>query len=391
MNEHSDQQSNVHISGQFFARLNETIAELQLAGRDIIRLDIGSPDMPPPEAVIGTLARSAAVPSHHGYQAHNATGKLRAAWADFYNQNYSVELDPDREVLPLIGSKEGIFHILQAALEPGDTVIIPDPGYLTYGQGAKFAKAKPFTLQLRPENDYLPDFAEIPAEVARQAKMMWLNYPNNPTGATATRTNLEQAVDFAREHDLLLCHDAAYSQVTYEGYKAPSVLQVPRSIDVTIEFNSLSKSYNMAGWRSGVAVGQQEALRALYALKTNTDSGHFRPILDAAVQALKTDSAWIRERNAVYQKRRDLVVKAFTAIGVELPKPKGAIYIWFPVPSKMSAETFVGSLLEHYQVSLTPGTVFGTGGEGYVRLSYTIQEEPLSEAMQRITEFYGSI
>ena len=391
MNIHSDQQSNVHNSGQFFAKLNETIATLQLAGKDILRLDVGSPDMPPPKAVIDTLSRSAAVSSHHGYQAHNATRTLRTAWAGFYRQNHNVELDPDREVLPLIGSKEGIFHILQTALEPGDTVIIPDPGYLTYRQGAIFAKAKPYALRLRPENNYLPDFAEIPAEVAHQAKMMWLNYPNNPTGATATRTNLEQAVDFAREHDLLLCHDAAYSQVTYDGYDAPSVLQVPGSIDHAIEFNSLSKSFNMAGWRSGVAVGQQKALRALYALKTNTDSGHFRPILDAAVQALKTDPAWIHKRNTVYQKRRDLVVNAFYAIGVKIPKPKGAIYIWFPVPPKMSAESFVGSLLEHYQVSLTPGTVFGPGGEGYVRLSYTIQEESLSEAMQRITKYYISI
>jgi len=391
MNDHADQRSEARIYNQFFASLNETIATLQLTGQDIIRLDVGSPDMPPPEAVIDTLARSAAVSSHHGYQAHNATGKLRTAWADFYRQNYNVELDPDHEVLPLIGSKEGIFHILQAVLEPGDIVIIPDPGYLTYGQGAKFANAKPYALRLRPENDYLPDFAAIPAEVARQAKMMWLNYPNNPTGATATLTNLEQAVAFAREHDLLLCHDAAYSQVTYDGYKAPSVLQVHGSINQVIEFNSLSKSYNMAGWRSGVAVGQQKALRALYTFKTNTDSGHFRPILDAAVQALKTDFEWISGRNAVYQKRRDLVVDAFNSIGVKIHKTKGAIYIWFPVPSKMSAEPFVQSLLEQYQVSLTPGTVFGSGGEGYVRLSLTIQEERLFEAMQRITKFYGSI
>jgi LL-diaminopimelate aminotransferase len=382
---------NEHISSQFFASVNKTIAALRLTGQDIIRLDIGSPDMPPPKAVIDTLARSAADPSHHGYQPHNSTGKLRSAWAEFYLQRYNVELDPNHEILPLIGSKEGIFHLLQAALEPGDTVIIPDPGYLTYGQGAKFANAKPYALRLRPESDYLPDFAAIPAEVARQAKMMWLNYPNNPTGATATLTNLEQAVAFAREHDLLLCHDAAYSQVTYDGYEAPSVLQVPGSIDRAIEFNSLSKSHNMAGWRTGVAVGQQKALRALYAIKTNTDNGHFRPILDAAVQALKTDPAWILERNAIYQKRRDLVVDAFKAIEVKIHKPKGAIYIWFPVPSKMSGETFVGSLLEQYQVSLTPGTVFGPSDEGYVRLSYTIQEERLSEAMQRITKFYRSI
>ncbi len=387
----ANQQLNTRANSQFFASLNEVIAALQVAGKNIIRLDVGSPDMPPPKAVIDTLARSAAVPSHHGYQAHNATVNLRAAWADFYLRNYGVELDPNREVLPLIGSKEGIFHFMQAALEPGVTAIIPDPGYVTYTQGALSANAKPFYLPLRPENDYLPDFAEVPAEVAHQAKLFWLNYPNNPTGATATHKHMEQAVDFAKEHDLILCHDAAYSQVTFDGYKAPSVLQVPGAIDCAVEFNSLSKSHNMAGWRTGVALGQPKALRTLYAYKTATDSGHFLPILDAAAQALMTDPTWIHERNEIYRERRDSVLAAFQGIGVSIPKPQGAIYIWFPVPSKMSAEAFAGSLLEQYQVSLTPGTVFGFGGKGYVRLSITLQDERLSEALQRVTAFYGSI
>ena len=372
------------LSPQFFAGLNEKIAALQARGVDIIRLDIGSPDLPPIPHILEALTRSASSDSHHGYQPHNATRSLRHAWAEMYQRLYGVQVDPDREIIPLIGSKEGIFHLMLALVEAGDVVLIPDPGYLTYTQGTLLAGGEPHYMPLLAGEGFLPRLDLIPESATRRAKILWLNYPNNPTAATAPLEFFASAVEFARHHDLLLCHDAAYSQVTFDGYTAPSLLQVPGAKEVAIEFNTLSKSHNMAGWRVGAAIGQSKILDALYTLKTNADSGHFLPILEAAAAALNGDQGWLIERNEVYRRRRDLVLQGLLELGVQIEPPKGSLYIWVPVPSGWRSLDFTTALLEDAHVSVTPGTVFGAHGEGYVRISLTQSEQNLQLALQRI-------
>jgi LL-diaminopimelate aminotransferase len=372
------------LTTQFFARLNRKISALQAGGIDVIRLDIGSPDLPPPAHVIAALTDSAMKPDHHGYQSHNATQALRQAWANLYQRLYAVHLDPDKEIIPLLGSKEGIFHITLALVDPGEVVLIPDPGYLTYTQGAMLAGGEPYYLPLLPERDFLPNLADIPESIARRARIYWLNYPNNPTAAVASLEFFAEVVSFCRRYNILLCHDAAYSQVVFEGYTAPSVLQVAGAKEIAIEFNSLSKSHNMAGWRVGVALGQTDALQALYKLKTNADSGHFLPVLEAATAALNTDPGWLAERNQVYQTRRDIVADGFRQLGLPLKVFPASIYLWIPVPAGWSSLDFTTAVLDTAHVSLTPGTVFGSHGEGYIRVALTENEAGITEAMQRM-------
>ncbi len=372
------------LAPQFFAGLNERIAALKASGCDVIRLDVGSPDMPPAAHIIEALNQASQMGDRHGYQPHNATQALRQAWADMYLRLYKVSLDPDLGVIPLMGSKEGIFHLTMAVVDSGDVVFIPDPGYLTYTQSARMAGGEPYYLPLLPENHYLPDLDSIPDSIARRAKLLWLNYPNNPTAACASEDFFAEAVRFARRYDVLLCHDAAYSQVTFDGYCAPSLLQVQGAIETAIEFNTLSKSHNMAGWRVGTALGNPEALRALYILKTNADSGHFLPVLQAATTALSGDQSWLVERNRVYQQRRDIVIGNLSAIGVQVEPPKASLYVWAPVPVGWSTLDFTDALLERAHVSLTPGPVFGAHGDGYVRIALTQTEPIIAEAMQRI-------
>jgi LL-diaminopimelate aminotransferase len=372
------------LASQFFASLEAKISAMKSAGYDIVRLDIGSPDLPPAPPIIAALASSAAKPGAHGYQPHTATPALRAAWAEMYRRLYQVELDPDQEVVPLLGSKEGIFHMAMAHIDPGDVVLIPDPGYMTYTRGALFAGGEPFYLPLLPERNFLPDLQAVPAEVARRAKLLWLNYPNNPTAATASLEFFQEAVDFARQYELLVCQDAAYAQVTFDGYQAPSLLQVPGAKEVAVEFNTLSKSHNMAGWRAAAALGNPDALRALFKLKTNVDSGHFLPILEAATQAMTGDQGWLAERNRVYRRRRDLILPALRDLGLQAEKPRASLYVWCKVPGGGSSVDFVNTLLEKAHVSLTPGIVFGAAGEGYVRLSLTAPNDRIDEAIRRL-------
>ena len=303
-----------------------------------------------------------------------------------YAHTFGVATNPD-EVLPLLGSKEGVFHLSLALLNPGDVALIPDPGYQTYAAGAVFAGAEPVYIPLLPENHFLPDLASIPAETARRAKILWLNYPNNPTAATAPLEFFAEAVEFCRQHGILLCHDAAYNQVTFYGYRAPSVLEVPGAAEVTVEFSTLSKSHNMAGWRVGAAVGQPAALAALLKLKTHADSGHFLPVLEAATAALSGDQSWLAERNAIYATRRDVVVRALREIGLNPEMPQASLYVWCPLPEGWdSAHEFVLALLEKTHVSLAPGSIFGPRGEGFVRFSLVQPEARLAEAMARIGE-----
>lgn len=376
---------------QYFARLTPVLNQLSSSGMDVIRLDIGSPDLPPHKRVIEALTKSAQSGSHHGYQSHKGIPDLRKAWAGYYQSTFNVELDPDQEIVPLLGSKEGIFHLSQVILNPGDVALIPDPGYLTYESGASISSAEPFFLELRPENDYLPDLGEIPEEIARRARVLWLNYPNNPTGAVAKGHFFEQVLSYAHQYEILVCHDAAYSGVTYEGYRAPSILEFPGAKEVAVEFNSLSKSHNMAGWRVGVAVGNPNALRSLYTLKTHADSGQFLPIMDAAVEALTGDQEWTVERNEVYRRRRDLVAEALGELNAYALKPKGAIYIWFRCPAGWSSTDLTRALLQNIGVSMAPGAIFGHRGDDFVRLSLCAPEERLAEAMERMAVCWDQV
>ncbi len=373
-----------HLSSHYFAALDEQIARLNASGRQVIRLDVGSPDLPPPQEVIEYLHTSASRPDTHGYQAHTGTREIRQAWAGMYRRLQGVELDPETEILPLIGSKEGIFHLHQALVNPGDLVLAPDPGYITYTRGAQIAGGEIFTLPLLEENDYLPRLEQIPAEIARRAKILWLNYPNNPTAGVASLEYFQEAVAFSREYDLLLAHDAAYTQVTFDGYRAPSLLEIPGAKDVAIEFNTLSKSHNMAGWRVAAAVGRADALRCLYQLKTNVDSSHFLPILDAATLAMNGDQGWIAGRNRTYQARRDCVAAALNRLGFHYRLPQASLYVWFTAPSGQTSTGFCARVLEQCGVSLTPGSIFGAQGEGNIRLSLTSPIDEIAEAMQRL-------
>lgn len=376
-----------HLAAHFFAGLGAKIKAMRQAGLDVIRLDEGSPDLPPDDAIIRALTSCAARADSHAYQPHHGSAALRQAWAHTYRQIHQVDLDPELEILPLLGSKEGIFHLQQALVEPGDVVIVPDPGYITYSRGALFAGGQPIILPLLPENGYLPDFSMITKHSLSRAKILWLNYPNNPTAATASLEFFEQAVRFAYQHGILLCHDAAYARVTFDGAPAPSLLQAPGASQVAVEFNTVSKSHNMAGWRSAVVAGNPQALKALFTLKTNQDSGHFLPVLEGTIEALTGDQSWVEQRNLVYRRRRDVLVQGLRQLGFEVNQPQASLYVWCPVPSGMTSVDFAAQALEQAQVSFTPGVVFGSGGEGFVRISMTAPEERLQEALDRLKKW----
>jgi len=372
------------LPANYFTTLGDRILALEREGKRVIRLDIGSPDLPPPEDVIEKLRHSAVGPERHGYQPHRGVSALRRAWAEFYQQRHNVKLDPHRQVLPLIGSKEGIFHLSLALVNPGQGVLVPDPGYQTYAAGARLCGGEPIPISCQSAGAYVRDLKQLPDHVLAEAKLLWVNFPHNPTGATADIRHLREIISLAREYDILVCHDGAYTQVTYEKYIAPSLMALGGAQEDCIEFNSLSKSHNMAGWRMGVVVGHPGVLDVLHRLKTHADSGQFLPMMEAAVTALNSRQHWIEARNRRYRVRRDLVLDGLHAAGIEAAVPRGGIYVWFPVPDKLSSEEWARILLDTVQVSLTPGTVFGAGGEGYLRLSLTSSLENLREGMDRL-------
>ena len=374
-----------------FARWSAHIRAAQAQGMDVIRLDIGNPDLPPSDEVLEALCRSARHPDHHGYPGYRGLLAMREAVVGYYERRFGVTLDPETQVVPLIGSKEGIINVAMAHLDPGDLALVPDPGYAPYMLGAAMAGAEAYTFPLLPERGFLPDLDTIPAGVVDRAVLMWLNYPNNPTGATASLEFLAQAVDFARRHDLLLCHDAPYADVAYDGYVAPSLLQVPGATEVAIEINSLSKTYNMAGWRIGMAVGNSDALASLAQVKSNMDSGIFRPLQEAAVQALSTDAEWIAARNQVYRERLDITLDGLGKLGLAGTLPRATLYIWAQVPPGWDSEPFALALLEQTGVAIAPGSFFGPAGEGYVRISVTAPTGRVREAMERLGRSAKSI
>jgi LL-diaminopimelate aminotransferase len=367
-----------------FATLGRRIRELVAKGNDVIRLDIGSPDLPPPDHVIETLYRAAQNPSRHGYGGYYGTPELRRAMAAYYENRFGVTLDPETEIAPLIGSKEGIANVALAFVDRGQVVLVPDPGYPTYALGTLLAEGVPYRVPLLEENGFLPDLGAIPGDVARSARILWLNYPNNPTAATATLDFFGTAVAWAKRHNVLICHDNPYCDVTFDGYVAPSLLQVPGARDVVLEFNSLSKTYNMAGWRVGMAVGNAEAVEALARTKTNIDSGIFLPIQDASALALTGDQAWLAERNEIYRERRDLILTTLQQIGIQAARPVASLYLWPRVPDGYRSAEFTTRVLEEAAVSITPGSVFGQQGEGYMRISLGMSTDRIREAMERL-------
>lgn len=376
-----------HLAPHFFAALGARLQALQAEGRDIIRLDEGAPDLPPAPHILEALFSSAASPDAHSYQPHRGPLALRRAWAGQYRRLYGVDLDPEQEITPLLGSKEGIFHLSLAFVEPGDLVLVPDPGYITYTRGALVAGGEVQRMPLLPELGYLPDLEALPPQVLRRVKLMWLNYPNNPTAAVANLAFFTRVVELAHRYGFWVCHDAAYMQVAFDGEQPPSLLQAPGAKEVAVEFNTLSKSHNMAGWRSGALLGNAQVVRALYILKTNADSSHFLPIFEASTAALEGDQSWLLERNEIYRQRRDEVVAGLRRIGLAAPAPRASLYVWSSIPPGWDSVSFASAALEQAGVSLTPGTVFGPGGEGFVRISITQPQARIQQAMERLAEW----
>jgi LL-diaminopimelate aminotransferase len=370
-----------------FARWAERVDAARQQGLDVIRLDIGNPDLPPPDAVIDALCQAANEPSHHGYAGYRGLPALREAVASYYERRFGVTLDPTCQVVPLLGSKEGIINLSLACLDPEDLVLVPDPGYAPYAAGAVLAGATVYQMPLLAERGFLPDLRAIPDTVARRAVMMWLNYPNNPTAGTVGLEFLAEAVAFARRHGILLCHDAPYCDLAYNGYSPPSILQVPGAVETVVEFNSLSKTFSMAGWRAGMAVGHSGALKLLAQVKSNIDSGMFLPLQNAATVALATPPTWIAHRNQIYKQRLDVVLSGLERLGLEVPAVRASPYVWTRVPDSLTSETFARRLLEKSGVALAPGSFFCTGGEGYVRISLTAPTERVQTAISRLASW----
>ena len=367
-----------------FAELERTIARKRREGIDVISLGIGDPDLPTPQPVIDALCAGAADPSTHRYPTNHGSDEFRAAAAAFYRKRFGVELDPDAEIVPALGGKEAVAHVALVLLDPGDLCLAPDPGYPPYTSGPLFANADVQYLPLEESSGFLPDLEAIPDEVAARANLLFLNYPNNPTGATVQPGYFERAVAFARSHDLAVVHDNAYSEICFDGYRAPSFLETPGAKDVGIEIFSLSKGWNMTGWRSGIVAGNAEIVERYRQLKTNLDSGMFEAVQRATVAALTEAPAFPGQMSEVYRRRRDLVLDALGAIGLEVEPPRATPYFWVRVPAGYTSESFAELVLEQAAVVVSPGPAYGPSGEGYIRLSLTVPGERLVEAMRRV-------
>ncbi|MFP4052497.1 MAG: aminotransferase class I/II-fold pyridoxal phosphate-dependent enzyme [Phycisphaerae bacterium] len=373
-----------------FADLRRKMAAAREKGVKVIRIDIGDPDAPTPDPIVQELIKAVdddTDPDRHRYGCDRPVEALDEAIKRFYSKRFQVEL-ADEQFVSTMGSKDAIVKFCLGLMNPGDVAIAPVPGYPTYNIGHVFAGGVTWQLPLRPENNWLPDFDEIPMEVRRQAKLLWLNYPNNPTTATANLDFFKKAVEFGRENNILICHDSAYSENVYDGYTAPSILQVDGAADTAVEFFSLSKGFNMTGWRCGFVAGNPSAVKALKTVKENVDNGEMRPIQAAAAVALDRAEDVIPQINEVYKRRRDLVVNTLNNAGWSIEPPKSTIYIWAPVPDKYSGDSgaFVADLLENTGVMVTPGRGYGQWGEGYFRISLTYPDATLKEAMDRIIE-----
>jgi LL-diaminopimelate aminotransferase len=367
-----------------FAELERKVAQAGRAGVDVISLGIGDPDLPTPPAVIEALAEAARDPRTHRYPTNHGTEEFRTAAADFYRDRFGVELDAGGEVIPVLGGKEGVGHIALACLDPGDLCLAPDPGYPPYTSGPVFAGADVHYLPLDEEHGFLPDLVAIPEEVLARANLLYLNYPNNPTGATAELDFFAQAVELARAHDLIVAHDNAYSEVAFDGYRPPSFLEAPGAKEVGVEIFSLSKGWNMTGWRAALVAGNPDVVERYRQLKTNLDSGMSGAIQHAAAVALTEERDFPREISEVYARRRDLLAEGLRAIGLEVAPPRATPYFWVRVPEEHTSTSFTEHMLEQAAVLVSPGSSYGPSGEGFVRLSLTVPDSRLAEAVGRI-------
>jgi len=373
-----------------FVEISRKIAEKKAQGEEVVSFAIGDPDIPTPSHIVDRICRAARDPANHRYPESEGLPELRQTIADWYRQRFDISLDPATEVLPLLGSKEGIGHMAFCFAEPGDNVLVPDPGYPVYSVGTLLAGGRPYYMPLLARNGFLPDLRRIPQGVLDKATLMWLNYPNNPTSAVADLDFYNGVVEFARQHDIGVCHDGPYSEVAYDGYRPVSFLQAEGAREVGVEFHSLSKSYNMTGWRIGMVVGNPTMIDALKRLKSNLDSGIPQAIQYAAIEAMTGPQDCIEEHNAVYQRRRDLVVDVLTRMGLEVDPPKASLYVWAKVPPGYTSVEFTGDLLENIGVVVTPGTGYGRHGEGYVRLSLTVHDASLVKGLSSLARWQDS-
>lgn len=369
-----------------FAAIDEMKQEAIKQGKDIINLGIGDPDLPTPRHIIDSLSETALDPANHQYPSYVGMLSFRKSMADYYRSTRSIDLDPGSEVLTLIGSKEGVGHIPLAFVDPGDIVLVPDPGYPVYSAGTTLAGGISYFMPLKKGNGFLPDIDAIPADIAKRAKLMFVNYPNNPTAATCESGFFEKVVAFAKENNIIVVHDAAYADVTFDGYRAPSFLETPGAKDVGIELYSLSKTYNMTGWRIAAALGNADILKGLGKVKTNLDSGVFQAIQYAGIAALQSSQDCVADNNRIYQERRDVLVDGLKKIGWDVEKPKASFYVWIGIPKGATSTDVTARLIKEAAIVTTPGVGFGPNGEGYIRMTITTSKERLSEAVDRMAK-----
>ncbi|GAB4352229.1 MAG: aspartate aminotransferase [Cyanophyceae cyanobacterium] len=369
-----------------FARLDELKARAREQGLDLIDLGMGNPDGPAPEPVIEAAKAAFHNPLNHGYPPFEGTGSFRRAITDWYNRRYGVSLDPDREALPLLGSKEGLTHLALAYINPGDTILVPSPAYPPHFRGPLIAGADLYPILLTEEQDWLIDFTKIPDAIAQKAKILYFNYPSNPTAATAPREFFEEAVAFAQKYDIMLVHDLCYAELAFDGYQPTSLLEIPGGKEIGVEFHTLSKTYNMAGWRVGFVVGNSQIVQGLRTLKTNLDYGLFAVLQTAAETALSLPDSYLQEVQSRYRTRRDFLIDGFSKLGWSVPKTRATMYLWVPCPTGLTSTDFALSVLEKTGVVMTPGNAFGAGGEGYVRVSLIADTPRLGEAIARLEQ-----
>ena len=379
------------IPPYLFVEISKKIAAKRAVGQEVISFGIGDPDLPTPQHIIDALCAAAQKTENHRYPETDGTKHSRQAVADWYEKRFGVKLDEQTEVLPLIGSKEGIGHIAMCFIDADDIALVPDPGYPVYSMGTILAGGKPYYYPLKEENGFLPNFDEIPEEVCQKAKVLWINYPNNPTGAVADLDFFEKAVAFAKKYDLALFNDAPYTEIAFDGYKPVSLMQVEGAKDVAVEFHSVSKTYNMCGWRFGMVVGNAQIIKALATIKSNLDSGVPGAIQEMAITALEGPQDYLEELRGIYQRRRDRVCAVLDQIGIEAIPPKASLYVWAKVPKGYTSASAATDILEQTGVVVTPGSSYGPNGEGYIRLSMTISEENLERGLSKLVKWQGNI
>lgn len=368
-----------------FVGISRIIAAKKAQGIDVVDFGIGDPDIPTPDPVLDALKSASDTPANHRYPESEGLPEFRQAVADWYERRFGIGLDPATEAINLIGAKEGIGHAALCFIDPGDVALVPDPAYPVYSIGTMFAGGESHYVPLREKNDWLVDFADIPSDAAKKAKVIWLNYPNNPTGAVAPLEFYREAVEFARQFDLYLLHDACYTEVTYDDYVAPSILQVDGARELSMEFHSLSKTANMTGWRVGMAVGNSDMVNALMRVKSNIDSGLSQAIQEMGIAALELPAEWVAANNEIYRQRRNKLVSGLQSIGLNPNMPRAGLYIWSPTPAGYTSAAFAELLLNELDMVVTPGTGYGPSGEGFIRLSLTTPDEKVDEGLRRLS------